>query len=115
MGTYYPAQDWDRGRHSLVGDVRFRGMHRASVWWASLIHYIFLDEPRTMSCVGEPKATNASVLNYDALHGFHVYKWGELPHKRSAMMRCDRVRFFEVVSFGDRQNERSSKSGSPKL
>lgn len=115
MGTYYPALDWDRGRHSLVGDARFRGPHRASAWWTSLIHYIFLDDPRTTCVVGEPSAANEPVMAYDATHGFHVYKFGDLPHKRSAIVRCERVRFFEVVHFGSVTSSGTVKPAKNKL
>ncbi|KAH0835266.1 hypothetical protein AYO21_10691 [Fonsecaea monophora] len=101
MGVYIsPAPgDFDRGRHSLVGDVQYRGPHRASVWWTSLIHYLFLDDPRTVTIVGEPKFTNANVLRYDMANGFHLHKLADLPHKRSAIVRCERVRFFQVADF----------------
>ncbi|KFA53046.1 Sat14 [Stachybotrys chartarum IBT 40293] len=101
LGGYIDAGDFDRGRHSFVGDVRFRGPLRVSAWWSSLMHYLFLDDPRTMYIVGEPRDTHSTVLMYDFIHGFGLDRFIDLPSKRSAFMRCSRDRFFQSFPLED--------------
>lgn len=96
FGVYCNAGDYDRGRHSLVGDTRYRGPHRVSAWWSGIIHFLFLDEPRTGTVLGEPKVTNNACLNYDLMTGFSITKHVDLTHKRSFAQKVGRERFFQI-------------------
>ena len=58
LRTYYDAGDFDRGFHALVGEEKFHGPHRVRSWMGSLIHMLFLLDPRTMRVVSEPRASN---------------------------------------------------------
>lgn len=65
------------------------------------MHYIFLDDVRTMCIVGEPKEGNSTVIMYDLIHGFAIEQLVDLPHKRSALVRCTRWRFFQLCPLAD--------------
>ncbi|KAF2667091.1 hypothetical protein BT63DRAFT_427509 [Microthyrium microscopicum] len=96
VGAHYNAGDFDRGRHSLVGDARYRGRHRVLAWWSCIVHYIFLDDHRTDAVIGEPLWSNDQVLIYDYTHGFHLVKYIDFPHKRAALVQVSRERFFQI-------------------
>ena len=58
LGEYCNAENWERGLHVLVGEEKFRGEHRVRAWLGSLVHYCWLDDPRTMTVTLEPRADN---------------------------------------------------------
>ncbi|KAF5685991.1 aerobactin siderophore biosynthesis iucB [Fusarium circinatum] len=99
MGQHYACLDFDRGRHSLVGNDTFRGQYRVMAWWPSVMHYEFLDDHRTENVVGEPRLSSENVLKYEMIFGLHQDKWMDLPHKRSNLVKISRERFFQICPF----------------
>ncbi|KAK6541272.1 hypothetical protein TWF694_008633 [Orbilia ellipsospora] len=56
-------KDWDRGVHLLVGEDWARG--RSTAWLDSIVHYVFLADPRTQSLYLEPRVDNDFVRPTD--------------------------------------------------
>lgn len=95
IAPFYPAGDYDRGIHMLVGEEAHRGPHKVASWLSALVHYLFLDDPRTQRVVAEPRADNAKMVGYMQGQCFHCEKEFDFPHKRAALMIIGRERFFE--------------------
>ena len=56
LAPFYDVQDYDRGWHVLIGESRFRGKAYISAWLPSLMHALFLDDPRTERIVGRAQS-----------------------------------------------------------
>lgn len=94
IAPFYDAGDYDRGWHVLVGEDAFRGRAYVATWLPSLMHYIFLDDPRTMRIVGEPRADHRQQLRNLERSGFARVSTFDFPHKRAALVMLLRERFF---------------------
>ncbi|MFC6336760.1 GNAT family N-acetyltransferase [Pseudomonas sp. CCM 7891] len=95
IAPFYDAGDYDRGIHMLVGEEHHRGPHKVASWLPALVHYLFLDDPRTQRVVAEPRADNAKMISYMQSQGFYCEKEFDFPHKRAALMVLGRERFFD--------------------
>jgi acetyl CoA:N6-hydroxylysine acetyl transferase len=94
LGPHYPCEDWDRGWHVAIGEETCRGAAYVSAWLPSLLHFMFLDEPRTRRIVGEPRADHAQQLRNLERSGFATIASVDFPHKRAALVMLTRERFF---------------------
>ena len=94
LGPLYDADDYDRGWHVLIGEDAFRGRVFITAWLPSLMHYMFLSDPRTRRIVGEPRWTHAQQIRNLDKAGFSKIKHVDFAHKRALLVMLLRERFF---------------------
>ncbi|QCI99639.1 GNAT family N-acetyltransferase [Agrobacterium larrymoorei] len=94
VGTFCDAANYDRGCHVIVGEEEYRGQRWFTAWLPSLIHYAFLDDPRTEHLLQEPSVLHHRQLRNLQRSGFSHLKSVDLPTKRAAIMSISRDRFF---------------------
>jgi len=95
LGEHYTAEDFDRGWHVAIGEEAFRGKEYLTAWLPSLMHYMFLDDPRTQRIVGEPDAGHDQQIRNLLRSGFAGLKQVRFPHKTSLLVMLLRERFFD--------------------
>lgn len=95
IGPWCDAGFHDRGIHMLVGEDHHRGPHKVACWLPSLVHYLFLDDPRTARIVSEPRADNDRMIHYLMETGFSHLRNFSFPHKRAALMALSRENFLD--------------------
>jgi acetyl CoA:N6-hydroxylysine acetyl transferase len=95
IAPFYAAGEHDRGIHMLVGEDHHRGPHKVTAWLSALVHWLFLDDPRTGRVVAEPRADNARMIAHMQRLGFYREKEFDFPHKRAALMAISRESFFD--------------------
>lgn len=94
LGAHYESGPYDRGWHVAIGDAAVRGRANLSAWLPSLMHYVFLDDPRTQRIVGEPRADHAQQIRNLHASGFGTIATIDFPHKRAALVSLTRDHFF---------------------
>jgi hypothetical protein len=99
LGPFYDAGDFDRGLHLLIGDPQFQSAGKLRAWWSGVLHYMFVDDPRTERLVGEPRVDHVRHIAYMHRMGFHTLKEFDFPHKRAALTVIEREKFFSDFRF----------------
>ncbi|WP_323118192.1 GNAT family N-acetyltransferase [Burkholderia alba] len=94
LSPHLQPGDYDRGLRMLVGEPRWRGAEHVAAWLPSVVHYLFLDDPRTSAVVCVPSADHERLIGYLARHGFAQVRHLDLPRRQAVLMRTVREAFF---------------------
>jgi RimJ/RimL family protein N-acetyltransferase len=111
IGAFYDVQDYDRGWHVLIGEEHVRGRAYVSAWLPSLVHFMFLDDPRTQRIVGEPRADHHQQIRNLDRSGFAKVKEFDFPHKRAMLVMLLRERYFADRLWVPRADPAATKQG----
>lgn len=95
IAPFCDAADHDRGLHLLVGSPRFRSPGRTEAWLRSILHYVFLDDPRTQRIVGEPRIDHDRWIAYMQGQGAARLREFDFPQKRAVLVAFERQTNFE--------------------
>ena len=95
IAPYYDVQDHDRGWHVVVGENKHQSAGKLKGWFRSLMHYMFIDEPRTQRILGEPRIDHSRQIGFLESQGYGRLKTITLPHKKAALLRLERETFFD--------------------
>lgn len=96
LGPYYECGSYDRGFHLLVGNTKYLGFKNTDALLKSACHFIYLDDSRTQSIMGEPRHDNQKLLRYLlSFKSWKRVKEFDFPHKRAVLLECDRTLFFQ--------------------
>ncbi|WP_082766013.1 GNAT family N-acetyltransferase [Azotobacter vinelandii] len=95
IAPFYDVQDYDRGWHVVIGESKHQSAGKLKAWFQSLMHYIFLDDPRTQRILGEPRLDHSRQIDFLKSQGYGHLKDIQLPHKQAALLRLERETFFD--------------------
>lgn len=95
IAPFCNAEAYDRGLHFLIGNKKYLGKNNTRAVLLSASHFLFLESQRTQRIVAEPRANNKMAIRYvQHLYGWRFEKEFDFPHKRAALLICDRNSFF---------------------
>ena len=96
LGPYFDFSNHDRGFHFLIGEENCLGRKNVDAILSATSHYAFLNDSRTELLAGEPRSDNKRIIRYvDHLECWRNEKEFDFPHKRAALLLCDRGLYFK--------------------
>lgn len=101
IAPFYPADDYDRGLHTLIGNRKYQSPLRLKAWLNGIFHYLFLDDLRTQRLMGEPRIDNERHIANLQRQGLAKLREFDFPHKRAALLWLEREVFFEQSPLWD--------------
>lgn len=99
IAPYYDVQDYDRGWHVVIGESKHQSAVKLRAWFNSLMHYMYLDDPRTQRIMGEPRIDHTRQIEFLKSQGYGHLKDIQLSHKKAALLRLERETFFNEATF----------------
>lgn len=97
IGVHFAAAPHDRGCSALFPAAADRAV--AHALWSAVVHYAFLDEPRTASAFGAPRYVDAMVVGYEGEFPFSATRRVDAGGAEEALAVCSREMFFQVCPF----------------
>ncbi|KAJ5946773.1 hypothetical protein N7454_003612 [Penicillium verhagenii] len=97
LGVASDAGDFDRGLNASVGYSSFKSRRWLQACWSSLLHYMFLDENRTETIIGDEVCGRELLgdASFELLEDYTV----EMPHQQVHLTRYSRELFFLLCPF----------------
>lgn len=101
IAPYCGAEVYDRGIHLLFGEQK---VLRSRFIYDGILHatkFLLEDDQRTERVWGEPRSDNKKILKFaEKLPGWRFIKEFDFPHKRSALIVCEKELFFKEYNEG---------------
>ncbi len=101
IAPYCTPEIDDMGFHFLIGNQKFLGTRYVIESINSICDFLFQKNLNTKRIWGEPRADNKKVIKFGtSLPGWSLVKEFNFPHKRAALLKCDRSIFFKEYLSG---------------
>lgn len=98
IAPYCAPEPYDRGLHLLIGEQNYL---RTRHVYDSMLHvsqFLFEQHPQTQRIWAEPRSDNHKIMRFcERLPGWRFVKEFDFPHKRSALLRCERELFMKEL------------------